>query len=213
MIDARARFLAFCVPLLDEALSPARFKRRGVKSGKYFRVLNEARQVLEIAIHVRPRYEPEAQLHVYPMVEAQMPSVNQIALEMVRDKALLGNALEVTIRQPLEMTAPAAKQRRWFVGGEDTYSDVSASIVESVKNWGVPFFDDYRGPADLVRGYERSDPRLLVQQHFVVYVAAAYLLLGRTHDAESVLKNRLGSQGLQKRYARAFEYVHGKATS
>jgi hypothetical protein len=208
-----AGFLGTLLPSLDARLATEGFERRGLKNVRYTRLLANTKQRLEIVFHVRPRYEPSAELHVYPMVEVQMGSVNDIALAMVRDGSVLGGSPESTLRQPLEMAIPRERQTRWFVRTEVTYREVSDQVVESVWTWGIPFLDEYCSAADLVRGYERRDERLLMQQHFAVYVAAAYVVLDRLDEAMALLNERLGSVGLRQRYAGAFEYVRARLGS
>jgi hypothetical protein len=207
MVSAREGLLAVLLPALDQGLIPHGLKRRGAKSAKYVRAVGETKQFIEIVTYLNPRYEPSAQLHVYPFLEIQMPSVSNIALRMVDDELLLAGVPEITIRQPLDMAVPTAEQQRWFVYGEESRLSVARLVCISIEKWGVPFLDDYRVPADFIRGYERGDPRLLRQEHLAIHVAAAHLLLGQPREAEALLKRKLGSVGLRQRYARAFDYL------
>ncbi len=62
--------------------------------------------------------------------------------------------------------------------------------------------------AALTEGFERQDECLPHDRRFVLFIAAAYTLLGQPVKAMEVLETKLGKAGPRRQYAKAFEYVN-----
>ncbi len=123
------------------------------------------------------------------------------------NKMLLANAPDILLKQPIEMSAPKENHERWFTKGVEDYSDVGAAICSFFERWLVDLLDGLQGVNDLLKAYESADERLLKQQHWYVYVTAAYLLKGEKAKARSVMESHLGNPGLKKRYSAVYENI------
>jgi hypothetical protein len=190
-------------PTLDRFLTTCGLERRGYE---YLRRTTEASQKLVIALEYHPTYHSNALVHIKPVVVISMPAVNKLALEMVRDPWLLANAPQITLSQPIDTLVPSEKRLQWYVYRSEEIKAVSESLGEFVKQWVIPFLEEYQTPRDIIAHYEQQDPRPLGQRHWYVYVSASYLLINDTANAKKVLEKHLGTAGMRKRFANAFNY-------
>lgn len=81
------------------------------------------------------------------------------------------------------------------------------SIREFIRSWTLPFLNEYSSVEAITRGYERKDERLERDRRFVVFVAAAYILLGQPLKAMQVLEETFRRPGAKRLYGKAFEFV------
>ena len=192
---------------LDDFLATEGFRRRK-NSLKYSRSVLRAKQYIELAFQFRPTYEPDAVAHILPVLTVKIPEVNAIAIEMVAgDSWLLANAPELTIRQPIDMAAPKEHHTRWFFSDENSGRDAVCAIREFIACWGLPFLNDFTSPESITTALENDDSRLLKQQHWYIYAAAAYLAEGKRDAARDLLSAKFDSPGLKEKFHRAFEIV------
>jgi hypothetical protein len=191
---------------LDGLLGAHAFER-GPRSLKYIRRHGAAVQEVEFCFQYRPRYEPGAAAHVLPWVAIKISEVSQIALAMVQVPALLSGTPLFVLRQPLDIVIPKHLHARWFFSDEPTARHAIRSIRESLAAFGVPFLDSLASSSGLVRAFETADDRVLKQQHWYIYVAAAYIVLGSVDKARAVLNDKLGNMVARQRFATAFDYV------
>ena len=203
--DIKADLLAALDTTGDEAFAGMGFKRRK-RSLNYVRTVRDAQQMIVFAVDYLPRYQAGAELHLHPAMQLAMKPVTEAALKLVSgDEILLANAPEVIVNQPIEFTAPKAEHVRWFASGLEQIRGRVSEIGIFAQKWVMPFLDELTTPGELISVYENADDRMMKQRHWYLYIAAAYLVKGNVGKARSVLEDSLGTPGLRKRYAAAFE--------
>ncbi len=194
---------------LDHPLRDHGFvRRRG--STVYAREIGEAKQIIDVAYDVGPRYAPEADAHVLPVLRVLLARVNEVALRMVGGDTRLLAGAEVTLFEPLDFVAPKSEAPRWLPSGYEGFLETGAEVRAFIERWAIPFLNEYQTAEALVRGYEGSDWRLLLMQHSYIFVAAAYVVVQRPADAERVLEKHLGKPGLRKEFSAAFAFIEGQ---
>jgi hypothetical protein len=189
---------------LDPSMQAYGFVRRK-RSIIYARRVGDAKQTVEVTYDVGPRYVRDADAHILPKLGILLPSVNELALQMVGEPRLLGGG-EVTVYQPFDFVAPKSETPRWLPVGREGFVNVGEEIDVFISRWVLPFLDEYQTVAAFVRGYENRDVRLVLVQPWYVYVAAAYVVLGDWEKGRTVIESKLGAPGLRKQFAAVFEY-------
>ncbi|MEP3581584.1 MAG: hypothetical protein ABJN36_06350 [Cyclobacteriaceae bacterium] len=203
--SAKANLLEMLDGPVDQALSKYNFKRRKV-SLVYKRKLAESIQEIDFVTDFFPRYEQGAEAHIHPFFVWKIPSVSEEALRLVNgNKMLLANAPDILLKQPIEISAPKENHERWFTKSADDYSQIGVAICSFMEQWLVDLLESLQSIDDLLEAYESSDDRLLKQQHWYVYVTAAYMLKGEREKARSVMESHLGNPGLKKRYSAVYD--------
>lgn len=202
--SAKANLLEMLDGPVDQALSKYNFKRRK-GSLVYKRKLAESIQEIDFVTDFFPRYEQGAEAHIHPFFVWKIPSVSEEALRLVNgNKMLLANAPDILLKQPIEISAPKENHERWFTKSADDYSQIGVAICSFMEQWLVDLLESLQSIDDLLEAYESSDDRLLKQQHWYVYVTAAYMLKGEREKARSVMESHLGNPGLKKRYSAVY---------
>jgi hypothetical protein len=203
--SAKANLLEMLDGSVDQALSEYNFKRRK-GSFIYIRELAESIQEIDFFADFFPRYEQGAEAHIHPFFVWKIPSVSKEALRLVNgNKMLLANAPDILLRQPIEISAPKENHQRWFTKSADDYSQIGVAICSFIEQWLVDLIEGLQSIDNLLEIYESQDSRLLKQQHWYVYVAAAYLLKGEHDKARAVMERHLGNPGLKKRYSVVYD--------
>lgn len=203
--SARANLLNMLGGPVDQALSEYDFKRRK-GTLVYRRKLEESIQEIDFVTDFFPRYEQGAEAHIHPFFVWKIPSVSEEALRLVNgNKMLLANAPDILLKQPIEISAPTEKHERWFTKNADDYLQTGMAICSFIEQWLVDLLGALKNVDDLLEAYESSDDRLLKQQHWYVYVTAAYFLKGKLEKARSVMESHLGNPGLRKRYSAVYD--------
>lgn len=202
--DIKCSLIAALVEVLDEPLKAVGFSRNR-KSLVYSRTVNETEHKIIFTAHLKPKYQPGAEAHIYPSVQVSMPKVSEVALSLVGgDKLLLANSPDLIIGQPIDFTAPKDKHERWFATGKDQFVAACSSIHVFLTCWVLPFLSEIAGPGDLIKLYETNDPRITKQKHWYIFIVAAYQLTGQSKMAREVVQQQFGSPGLRNRYASMF---------
>jgi hypothetical protein len=202
--SAKSNLLEMLDGPVDQALSKYNFKRRK-GSFVYKRELAESIQEIDFVADFFPLYEQGAEAHIHPFFVWKIPSVSREALRLVNgNKMLLANDPDFLVRQPIDISAPKENHQRWFTRSEDDYSQVGVAICSFMDQWLLDLLESLRSIDDLLKSYESGDNRLLKQQHWYVYVTAAYLLKGEHEKARTVMERHLGNPGLKKRYSAVY---------
>jgi hypothetical protein len=189
---------------LDKPLKTASFVRNK-RAFVYVRKLNDADQCITFVAHCHPKYQPEAEAHIYPALQLTMPLVNDMARTLVKhDNTLLAGAPEI-LSQPIDFTAPKAMQQRWFATGKEQFLATCHSIEAFLSRWVLPFLSEVSLPSGLVKLYETNDMRIVKSHKWHIFVAAAYQVLEQQDKAREVVRQQFGSQGLRRRYASLFD--------
>ena len=203
--EIRGDFLDALQAEADNDLGRLGFKRR-IHSLRFSRSGSDVIHGVTFIADFFPRYQIGAEAHIHPMMSVEMPAVSRRALELVGgDRMLLANAPEVIINQPVEFAAPKDKRVRWFAAGRGEFDERVRAIVAFLRSWTIPLLDELTTPESLVDAYERQEERLIRQRHWYLFVAAAFELTGSPGQARQVLEDQLGTPGLRKRYAAAFQ--------
>lgn len=195
----------------DGRFGAMEFMRRR-NSASYVRTSPGARHIVEFSMDQKPRAFPGADAHLHPTLRVEMPDVTSKALELVAgDASLLASAPELVVSQPLEMLVPTEERRRWTPRGAREFKTACDEIVTCVETWVLPFVRELDSPAGLLRVAVRDDAPLLRQQHFWIFVSAAYLLVGDASSALAVLERRYRAPALRRRYAHALGLLRADA--
>ena len=204
--ENRASLIAALASTSDPFFAEFGFRRtrRGMS---YIRLRPEARQALHFHSASNPSYFPGVVLHIQPKLEVVIPSVARIALQMVGDPRLLSGAPDIVVFTLLELLEVPSRQQRWCVSSAAELPACLASIHDGFRRLALPLFEDYSSGLGLTSSYEAGDRRPLIQQHWYVYVAAAYILQNRRSEARAVLERHLGTPGLRERFAAAHAYA------
>jgi len=191
----------------DPTLIEARFNRRK-GSLVFVRVQKNAKHEIAFVVDWSPKYQPDAEAHIHPMVRVSIPEVSKQALQLVRgNKLLLGGAPDIIVNQPIDFSAPKSAYVRWFATGKEQFEERCHGIAAFIVQWVMPLLADFASAGDLITLYETSDARVMKQRHWFVFVAAAYQLEGRSESARKLIEEQFGSPGMRKRYAPLFESI------
>lgn len=197
---------------LDDVLAASSFARRA-NSLDYTRTCKDGKQKLRMVFTYKPKYQPGASGHIYPQITVVLPELNELAIEMVGGNQRLIGDPNITFSQPIDMVIPKEHHLRWFTTGPATFGECVASIRSSLDTWIVPFLDEYTTIESITTAYESGDDRIMMQRHFYIYIAAAYILQQKPELAKQVLEDKLGRAGPRREYAQAFEYVSGQSAN
>lgn len=203
--QAKANLLKMLDGPVDQALLNLGFKRRK-GTLLYRKELPESVQDIEFATDFFPRYEEGAEAHIHPLLVWRIPSVSEEALRLVGgNKMLLANAPDILLKQPIEVCAPKENHERWFAKGQEDYPKVGITIGSFINKWLIDFLGNMQCIDDLLQAYESSNVYILKQQHWYVFVTAAYMLRGAPDKARMVMEKHLGNSGLRKRYSLVYD--------
>ncbi len=207
--EVKEAILRMLAAKLDERLARHGFKRNP-RSLEYRRTVPGAKQVIWMDFESHPSSDPRADAYVYPWTFAELPVVENLALEMVGNPDLLENCRHKTLGQPAEWAAPKGQRTQWYLTGEDAIMNAGDSMGDYIERWVIPSLDAFSSPEGLVRAFESNDERTGFHYVSVVFVAAAYLLLGNPEAALRALDQKLVQPHLRERYAKAFDFVRRK---
>ena len=198
------------VDTLDRYLENQGFRRRR-NSLHYSRRVAHGSQLLLLFFDVGPRYAPGALAHLLPQARLILPHLNQAVQEMVAEAPDLIATTEFTFSEQLHNAAPhhvgTGEATRWFVYDLDSARECIVSMRRFLEQWTIPFLNRYTSVASLIEGYEQKDECLPQDRRFLLFVTAAYLVIGRPERAMQVLEDKLGRPGARRQYAKVFEYV------
>lgn len=202
---AKANLIAMLEEFVDQPLSTKGFKRRK-GSTIYKRKLTDSIQEVDFVADFFPKCELGAEAHIHPVFIWKIPSVTDEAVRLVGgNKMLLANAPDIILKQPIEICAPKDSHTRWFAKSSEDYMLLGNSICSFIEEWLYDLLESLQNADDLIKSYEVSDERLLKQQHWYIFVSAAYSLKDEIDKAKSVMVAHLGNPGLRKRYSSVYE--------
>ena len=198
---------------LDTPMAAENF-RRGKKSDIYWRRTPDGKQY--VYIWSSKPYRTYEFTIFNPRWSLEFPEVNKKAIEMAGDDEYLLFILGAKdrdkiiyagdIRTMLEKTKPWPK---WEAETYDEIPDVIKDISKFIQQHLLDFLNETRTIKEYLSVYERKDPRLRVMRHhhFIVYIAAAYLLVGEPEKALRTLDEEITATALRKKFNPVFEYV------
>jgi hypothetical protein len=197
---------------LDPYLAAENLCRSG-NSLDYRRQVDTGIQHFELIFDLKPRYEPQALAHLLPRIRLVYPKLNQRVLDMMGNMPSLEDENGITFSQQLQNAAPRNVRipaLHWFIYDVESAHNHVSSIREYLKQWGIPFLNKYSTLAAIIDGYEQKDECLLYDRRFLLFIVAAYTILGQSSKAMQILESKFGKPMLRREYAKAFEYVSGK---
>jgi hypothetical protein len=191
---------SLCV-CLDERMLTMDFKRR-TNSDSYKRQIGNVLQIFNVNISLNPAYKKGALVHVYPRIELEIPDVNVTALRLVDNNRSF--APNVTLNRPFEHLVPLDKRKQWYVYGLDEYEVVLVSVWEQFELWGISFFNDYNSVDSIIKGYDASDKRPVLQRNWYLCVIAAAVVLGRKDKAIEIAEKEFSTDRDRRKYEAVF---------
>lgn len=185
---------------MDSSLE-ARGYSRSPKGLVYSHTVDGARCQFAVEFASNPSYAPGCIAHLTPALRIGNQSVSERALRLVEDPFLLANAPEVIQNRRLTMVVEP-QLPEWYVPEVEQLPSAIDQILEAFFDHGLPFLSDYSTASGIIRQHEAGDPRPLRQQHYFVYVIAAYLLEGRPEAALALLHGRFTPPGIKRKFQR-----------
>lgn len=202
---AQSHLLTALAQVADKPLSLEGFARRN-GTLTFTRKMNASEQEVIFVADWFPKCQPGTEAHIHPMFRVKMPMISKRAIELVKgDRMLLAGAPDIIVNHPIEFAAPKEEHHRWFATGREEFIGVCQSVIAFLRQWVLPLLSNLSTPEDLVRAYESNDARLMTQKHWHVFVAAAYMELGRPDEARAMVRKQFGSPGMRKRYSKLFD--------
>lgn len=181
---------------------------RGSNSLFYKRKLGSSAQKLDLRLEIHPKDQPNASAALYPFMQIDIPSVDDVLMDMIDDDlGLLEGVTAGVSRQPIGFTSSKADPGRWYIYQRDSVQEIIRKAREFIERWTMPVLDNYTSPEQVVAAEERGDDRLAQDRAQMMRVVAAALVIGRKDYAQEMLAKRLGAPGAQRRYQRVYEYV------
>lgn len=205
--EIKLDILASLKSVSDSPLAAIGFKRP-TKGFCYSRKVNLAEHKIFIRVDYHPKLDRGAEVQFKPYMCLQMDAVSRVALELAGgNEFLLAGCPEIITNQPVDFVAPKEMFVRWFATGTTEMAECIQQITDFAKCWVIPFLDQLKSPEDLIKIYTENDTRMIKQHHWYIFIAAAYLVIGKPNKAMEVLEAKLGSTGLRKDFAVVFDSV------
>ena len=206
IFTSKQNILIMLEDYIDQYMSSLSFKRRK-GSLNYKRLTPGCITELKFFASYNPKYERNAAVHIQPTLIWKIPTISECALSLLDgNKLLLANTPDLIVKQHIELFAPSEIHERWFLSSPEECSEIAARIVRFIDNWLTDYIALMTDPNSLIAFYENPEFKILRQQHWYMYVVAAYFDLDMKDKAREVLHKHLGNPTLRKRYASA--YVH-----
>jgi hypothetical protein len=172
---------------------------RSPKGLVYSRTEDGGRCQFAVEFASNPSYAPGSLAHITPALLIANHRISERALQLVEDPFLLANAPEVIQNRRLTMVTDP-QMPEWYVADVAQLTDATNEIREVFFDLGMPFLDDYSTASGIIRQHEAGDTRALRQQHYYVYVIAAYLLEGKSEAAHALLHQKFAKPGIKRRF-------------
>ncbi|MBB4837727.1 hypothetical protein HNP52_000778 [Sphingomonas kyeonggiensis] len=181
---------------------------RGSNSLFYKRKIGDAAQKLDLRLEVHPKDQPTASAALYPFMQIDIPTVDDVLQDMIGDDlGLLEGVTAGVTRQPIGFTSAKADPGRWYIYQRDSVEEIVREARAFIERWTMPVLDNYASPEQVVAADEEGDERLARDRAQTMRIVAAALVIGRKDYAREVLEKRLGAPGARRRFQRVFEYV------
>jgi len=158
-----------------------------------------------------PHYSDDQSLcHIELDIGASLPDVNDMAVNLVEGKTqLVGFSPDVTYALPVGLCGPEHALKQWRPRNIDELNKQMQEMIDYLRQFGLPFLDEYSTPESLVRGYLNGDQRFMKGHTFVLSVIAAAICTNQTSTAKEIAEIALGtSAGIRRRYAVLFERLN-----
>lgn len=182
--------------------------KRSLKSTIYGRNVKDAMHQVCINVNYNPKSRPGMELELLPTMRLKMDAVLAQAVRLSEGcDNILPPEPEFIVSQPIHFTAPKDKFIQWFAAGREQINHSVSDVFAFCELWVIPFLDKLSTPQDLINIYTECDGRMMKQNHWYIFIAAAYIVNGHPSEALKVLDRKLGSAGMRKQYAVVFESV------
>lgn len=183
-------------------------RRRGTLAHR--RLIGSTRQEITFHAQLRPPDDREVIVDLAPFVGLYFPDLNAIVDEMREPSLRRMLPARISLSQPAAWVAPTEVPHVFRARAAEEVPVVVRAAAEFTLAWVVPFLDDYKSAADVVRNYERGDRRIPTRQDWALFVAAGYLAMNDREGAARTMATELGSAGLRRTYAAAWRVIESK---
>lgn len=205
--EIKAALISAIEPELEGYMAKHGFKRRAA-SLIYKRKINEATQIVDLRFEGRPNDNRDAAAAVYPIMEVQIPSVDECLEDMISgNHSLLSGVTAARSRQPIGFISKREDPGRWYIYQAASVPGVVSDILAFMVKWVMPFLDVYSTPEDILSAHKNKDGRMVVDRAHLMRVVAAALVLDRHDFAQAVMDEWLGAPGARKRYQQVNDYI------
>jgi hypothetical protein len=208
MSTKRAKEIRVDVMLMLSASVDAVLREHGFvrppKSLVYKKSLTSVVQKIPINVESHPSYNRNALACILPAMWLEMKEVKREAMSLVKGDDQLSRffsgAPDLILNQPVSFAAPKEAREQWYFYEEGSAMSIWNRISEFLSRWVLPLFSQLESPSGLVERYEADDCRIIKQQHFYIYIAAAYRVIGQPERARDVVHKHFSKPGIRKQY-------------
>jgi hypothetical protein len=197
-IEIKTALIAALNVGMDSSLGTEGY-RRSPKGLVYSHTVDGVRCQFAVEFASNPSYAPGGLAHLTPALHIANQSISERALQLVEDPLLLANAPEVIQNRRLTMVTDP-QMPEWYIADVAQLGDVIGEIREVFFDHGMPFLNDYSTTSGIIRQHETGDTLALRQQHYYVYVIAAYLLEGDAEAARALLLEKFAKPRIKRRF-------------
>ncbi len=191
---------------LDQPLEWRGFLKQG--GGRiYRRTTEEAKQFIVFHFEVEPRDNPNEELLVRPKLQVLLPDVSKIAAKLVAKNRLLLPAPDIVIAVPVTPNLVPSQKIGWFASGQRQRKAAIGDGVSAILKVGLTFLEEMSRAEDLITLYEARDDRIRFDSRMIIFVAAAYLLLGQKEKACSLVQKCFSQGAMARHYGGVLESV------
>jgi len=188
----------------DEKFAKIGFKRK--KGGfNYVRLINDAKQVINIDGNCWPKYQPDFEFHICPSVKLSMKKITDIIAPILDQKWGISNASEIIFHEEIHCFSPKSEYCSYYANGLGDFNIQIIKIYNFVEKWVLPFLDKMTDVNDLIYFYNTNGKSILRDERWYIRVAAAHLYKNNLQEAQKVLETHLGKLGQRMQYASVFE--------
>jgi len=181
----------------DEEFNKIGFKRNK-GSLNYFRLINDAKQIISINGNCWPTYKPDFEFHIYPNVTLSIKKITDIITPILGREWGISNAPEIIFREPLYCFSPKSENCDYYANGLNDYKNRVIKIQNFAERWALPFLDKMTTVDDLIDFYNTNNNSIIKGERWYIRVAAAYLYKNDLHGAQRVLEENLGKLALHR---------------
>ena len=196
--EIKAALIGALVAEMDSFLEVEDY-RRSPQGLVYSRAKGDKKCQFAVEFASNPSYELNSLAHITPALRIANCRISECALQLVEDPLLLANAPKVIQNRRLSMVTDP-QMPEWYVADVNQLTDTMGEIREVFFDLGMPFLNDYSTATGIIRQHEVGDTRALRQQHYYVYVIAAYLLEGNAEAARVLLQEKFAKPGIKRRF-------------
>jgi hypothetical protein len=202
-----------CFEQTRQAIADPFFSKYGFRRGENLDVFEKAcveyLHAIWLEAEAHGRNSSGVQLLIDPVVHWRIPAIGKKILEITGDDLwFIRNRSDLVFGKPVRYFDACSTALGWHATSAQEQESTVSDICDFITSHVFPLLEDMKSIDDLIRLYEAEKPGFLIQRDSCVFVAAAYLVQGRSAEAASVMEKHLGRPGLRKIYASVFQYLN-----